>query len=120
MRRILLPLFAIGALLLAPDLALATDPIDRPIFTLGTGAAVACTNPAAVLDDASVANTIDRWIVVANPSTNTVTVRIGGASAGANAAGLEPGQSVALFIAANTVIKCYAASSTTVQVTEMK
>ena len=88
--------------------------------TLGTGAAVACTSPPVSVDDTSVTNTTARTIVCANPSTNTVVVRIGGATVGANAAGLEPGQTITLDVKGDVVPKCYAASSTTIQCTEYR
>lgn len=88
------------------------------VSTAGTGVAVACDTTPAAIDDTSVANTNGRTIECCNPSTNTVTVRIGGTSVGANAAGTEPGVCKALTVGSAAVVKCYAASSTTIQCTE--
>jgi hypothetical protein len=88
------------------------------VSTAGTGVAVACDTTPAAIDDTSTANTNGRLVECCNPSTNTVTVRIGGTSVGANAAGTEPGVCKAVTLGPSAVLKCYAASTTTIQCVE--
>ena len=88
------------------------------VTTAGTGVAVVCNTTPAAIDDTSIANTSPRTVECCNPSTNTVTVRIGGAAVGANAAGTEPSICKTVPLAASAVLGCYAASATTIQCTE--
>ena len=107
-------------------LALSEHEIENGgvIKVLGTGVAVTCDttpNTGSDCDDTSIANTeAIRTLECCNPDTNTVTVRIGGTSVGANAAGLAPGICKTWTLAASVVPKCYAASSTTIQCTEYR
>lgn len=108
------------ALVAAPAFAIhPNDSANLEIsHTLGDGSAVICDATPANLDDTSVANTRHRWIECANPASNTLTVRIGGSSVGANAAGLAPGQTKILLLGAGLVPKCYASGPQTIQCTE--
>lgn len=101
--------------LVCPQAALAAPLSAQSIDKMGDGSAVTCNTTPATVADSTLTAPSAKWLFISNPIGNA-TVYIGGASVGANGLQIRGGETRVLPVTANAVLKCYAASATTIGV----